>query len=121
MSKYKLDHELYYQTVWFIRRYYEFVARRNAAIGRTPKRDGGVSGGGISDPTAAEAALIYNLDSYIDAIEKALAMIPAEYRAGIWAKVIFRASYPPYASELTYKRWKQRFIFHVAHNMKWVE
>lgn len=118
MKNYKLEPALYFQTLWFIRRYDEFKAARAAAIGHTPERDG-ISGGGVSDPTFDEARRLLVIDANIQAIECALAMIPNDYRAGVWASVQHRQRYPDTANRKTWQKWRQRFVFYVARFKGW--
>lgn len=118
MSNFKLEPELYFQTLWFIRRYEDLKRDRDAVLCHTPKREG-ARGSGISDPTYTEAALLLAIDSDIQAIECALTMIPKEYRAGVMASIIDRARYPDTANIKTWKKWRQRFIYYTARFKGW--
>ncbi len=51
----------------------------------------------------------------LECIERALMNVPPELREGILENICSRGSgYESYASESTWKRWKQRFIYSLA-------
>ena len=49
-----------------------------------------------------------------DAIEGALEFIPSFYRDGVLENIMEGARYPLGADERTFRRYKQRYIYHVA-------
>ena len=49
-----------------------------------------------------------------DAIEGALEFIPAFYREGVIENIMSGSRYPIGADERTFRRYKQRYIYHVA-------
>lgn len=54
------------------------------------------------------------------AINAALDAIPSEYRRGIISNILDRLPYGDEAHENTWKKWKQRFIYELAVNLKLV-
>lgn len=54
------------------------------------------------------------------AVDRALQVVPTEYRRGVWDNIVYCAAYPMDAGEATYKRWRCRFIYNIAKNLKLV-
>ena len=50
----------------------------------------------------------------VEAIDAALNELPPEYRQAVFAYVASGKPYPIIAGQATWRRWQQRFIWHVA-------
>lgn len=121
--KYKLEHNLYWQTIWFIRGYPNALFDYQMCIGKSKEQDGMPNGSGISDPTPREAELRIKYGERIEPIEKALEKVPCEYRKPLLENIIYGAKmkpYPDYASTSTWKRWRRRFVYWVAESAGWL-
>ena len=79
--------------------------------------DGMPRGSQIGDPTGNKAVQVAFLNNQIQAIEQALAKVPAEYRKGVFDNVRYGGWFPFDASDRTYRRWKQRFLYFVGKNL----
>lgn len=120
-NKYLLPQPLYKMTLAFIRDYYRKVVEYKKLIEESPPPpDGQPRGSGTSNPTERDGIRRVELKTAIDAIESALHQVPEEYRQGVWNNIIKHKRYPDDAHPRTYRTYKQRFIYYVAHNMFWV-
>lgn len=120
-NKYLLPQPLYRQTLAFIRDYNRKLAEYNIIVEESPPPpDGMPRGSQTGNPTERDGIRRAELHDGIKAIENALASIPEEYRQGVWDNVMEYKRYPDDADPRTYRRYKQRFIFYVAHNMFWI-
>jgi hypothetical protein len=119
-GKYILPREVYHQTIWIIRDYYRLKEEAEAILHESPGPSDGQPHGmnGISDPNAAKAIQRERLVAKTDAIDKALACLPAEYRAGVWQNILYYMPMPMDAGRATYGRWKARFVWEVANSLK---
>lgn len=118
MPKY-LQREVYMQTLWFIRRYWEMREEYQDILDESPDPNG-VRGTGISNPTAMKQERLERLHDDIKVIEDAIDVVPGEYQYGILANIIDREPYPPTANVRTFNRWKRRFVFNVAVRKKFI-
>ena len=120
-NKYLLPQPLYRMTLAFIRDHKRKLLTYNQ-IGQEspPPPDGQPRSTVASDPTKRAGIRRAEMRTAIKAVESALEMIPPEYRKGVWDNIVNYRRYPDDASVSTYKRYKQRFIYYVAHNMFWI-
>lgn len=117
-----LPSAVYYQCIWVVKdmERLERVARagfRAEMVGEPEHRYGADEGNlaCVLLPEQEEAAF------KLDCIHRALLLIPEEYREGILTNIQNRGSgYGDYAHENTWKKWKQRFIYALAVNLKLV-
>jgi len=120
-NKYLLPQPLYRMTLAFIRDHNRRVAEYNGIIDESqPPPDGQPKGTVKGNPTERDGIRRAELKEAIDAVDSALEMIPDEYRRGVWANITEHKRYPDDAHPRTYRTYKQRFIYYVAHNMFWV-
>lgn len=113
-----IQREIYFQTIWFIRRYWDLQDEYDSILNESGSGHG--RGSGIGNPTAVKAERLDKLYDDINAIEKALKTIPEDYQKGILIHIIARKKYPNNANPKTYKKWQQRFIIQVAYNKHWI-
>lgn len=117
-SEYLLPKDIYMSTLWYIRGYYRWKLQREEVLeGSPPPPDGQPRGSSPGDPTYRAAARLVPIGDKLKPIEDALLEIPEEYRAGILAAIIERQRYPDYAAVTTWKRWRQRLVYHTAINL----
>ena len=109
-----MPHNVYMRVLYIIRDYDRMKAEQNEVIFATPERYMGAKRNGHGDPTANKAIKIANMSRETDAIERALAHIPEEYRDGIWRNIIHREIYPYCAHPNTWNEWKRRFCYFTA-------
>lgn len=120
-NKYLLPRPLYKMTLAFIRDHKRKKEEYAAIIEASPPPpDGQPRGSGASNPTERDGIRRAELQNSIKAVNDALDLIPEEYRVGIWLNIVAYQRYPDDADPRTYRTHKQRFIWHVAHNMFWV-
>ena len=112
--EYKLEKEIYYETLWFVRQYPKLLREREAILGGKGQSYGYPRGTEIGDPTAITADKLLRIDEKIKPIEKALSKVPQEYQKGLMDNIIRRKRYPDYADTSTWKRWRRRFLYWVA-------
>ena len=111
---------VYHQTLWLIRDYDRMKSEYIAMDLCSGVLDGQPRGSDTGDPTARDTMKLIGMRDKIEAVEKALRLIPEEYRKGIWENITGYKKYPIDAGTATYARWKQRFVWKVAKNMFWI-
>ena len=120
-NPYLLPQPLYRMTLAFIR---DHERKRSTyeelATASPPPPDGLPRGTAVGNPTERSGLRRFELWLAISAVEDALLTIPAEYRDGVYRNIVYYRRYPDDAAPSTYKRYKQKFIHQVAHNMFWV-
>lgn len=111
---YKLEKEVYYETIWYIRQYPSMLKEYEGLIWKSSANDGQPRGTTIGDPTESAAERLATLSERISPIQKGLERVPKEYRKGLLENIINRVPYPYYADITTWRRWRRRFVFYVA-------
>lgn len=101
---------------WRIRSDYEAakLEREEILEASPPPPDGMPSGHHVTNPTLDKAVRLALLDSFISAVESGMAIVPEEYRRGVWRRVMYGAPYPIDAAPSTYERWVRRYLNAVA-------
>jgi len=84
-----------------------------------PPPDGQPSAHNPRDLVSERAIRVADIGFKVRAIEGGWAGIPGEYRVGIWDNIQYRIPFPGDAALKTYKLWKQRYIWNVAHLLRW--
>lgn len=120
-NEWTLPQDQWNATIWTIRGYYRFKENVEGSIGLSAvAQDGQPHGSGTGDPTAKQGMRLS--ESYearmISIIDSALALIPAEYRKGVWDSVMWRKKYPDDAHRNTYGHYKQMFVVAVAQKIE---
>ena len=106
------------QCLYAVRDYTRLKEEINNIIYYSPTLDGQPHRNTPSDITGEKAVRIAEYNSKCDAIDNALAQLPPEYRKGVFNNITSGSRYPYDAGEATYRRWKYRFIYSVAENLK---
>ena len=120
-KKNMLPHEVYMQTVYFIRGHDDRCEEyRRILEGGSLPPDGTPRGTNRSDPTALKAERLVELSKKIAAVENALKHIPDEYRRGVYMSIAYRDRLPDYAHRNTWSKWKSEFTEIVAKNMRFI-
>ena len=115
-NPYKLPHNLYMRMLYLIRDYERIRAEREDILNASPAPDG-VSHTGTGNPTELKAIKLAELGNSCGAVERAVSIVPPEYRKAVWNNICYQSPYPIDAGEATYKRWKCRLIYEVAKNL----
>ena len=111
---YKLDKEVYFETIWYIRQYPELKAKYDSCFWHSGNMDGQPKGTQIGSPTERDASLRVYLGSKLAPIEHGRDKLPIEYQTGVFRNIVYREPFPDYADTATWKRWKRRFVYFVA-------
>lgn len=113
-----LPKDVYMTTLHMIRGYYRRKENLRDAIDASPSPDQPhVSGGMPGSPTESKAMKRERDRDVVAAIDKALDAVPAEYRHGVWQKVMYNAPYPDDANVKTYSKYKSEFVVLAAYYM----
>lgn len=120
-NKYLLPQPLYRMTLAFIRDHNRKVTEYKSIMDESPPPpDGQPRSSKQTNPTERDGIRRAELRDSIKAVDSALENIPDEYRKGVWLNITEYRRYPDDADPRTYRTYKQRFIYHVAHNMFWI-
>ena len=115
-NPFQLPHNVYMQCLYAIRDYDRLKKEMDDVLYAYPTPDGQPRGSDISDVTASKAIRIETISRRCEAVEQALVHVPLEYRKGIMDNIMYGAGYPNDADPETYRRWRRRFIYHIAEN-----
>jgi len=121
-GKYTLPREVYRQTLWQVRDYHRLKDLYEAVAEESPGPSDGMprGKGGASDPTFQKAVKLEHIGRVIAAIDEALALVPPEYRKGVWNSVLYDTPYPFDAGRATYGRWKSFFVYTIADKLNFI-
>ena len=119
-NQYYLPHTLYRRVLALVRDYPRMTRAREDMIYESPENAGGRNS--MGRPTENKALRIETLSDDIRAIERALDKLPREYRQGVLDNVLcgVKREHLMNAGEATWQRWRGRFLWHVAKNMRWI-
>ena len=119
-KEYHFEQSLYLRVLHTVRDYPRMIEKINDVLyGSGSNFDGMPKSTDIGKPTEKKAVVIAQIQETINAIDKALKMIPIEYRQYIFDNVVYKTAYPlDYASKNTWSMWRMRFLFFVAENLK---
>lgn len=115
-NPYRLPRTLYRRVLAVIRDYDRQLEEVNNILYGTPEHNG-VSRGIPSKPTESAAVRMMRYTSDVDAVEKALEIIPEEYRKGVLNNIRYGDKFPFTADMSTWARWKARFVYEVGKNI----
>lgn len=103
------------RALWLIRDYPNIKAKVDDMDGfGSGASDGGPRSTVPHSTTQDVAIRRADLSWQLDIVDKAMLIVPEEYRRGIWENIQRRERFPETATLKTWKRWKQRFIYFVA-------
>lgn len=120
-KEFHLERTLYNRVLSTVRDYPRMIESINDILyGGSAINDGMPKSSGIGKPTEKKAILIEQIEFTVDAINKALKLIPIEYRQYIFDNVVHKIKYPDFADRMTWSRWRMRFLYFVAVNLNWV-
>lgn len=118
----RLPKEIYNHVLTTVRSYDYMKEAADSLI--IMSHEGGEPGGAISDPVLQAAIRRERLLDSIDAIDRALAVIPEEYRSVVFRNIKDKRPFKTfpeydYAHLQTWKYWRRRFMEQVAINKGW--
>lgn len=119
-NPYYLPHDLYMQVIYAIRGYDRLKRERGDILAGNRSADDGMPKSPTpGDPVAEKATKLAAISSKIDAIDRAIARVPQEYRQGVLDNVMYRDRWPVSspAHLNTWSKWRTRFIFWTAQNL----
>ena len=119
-NPYFLPKTLYRRVLSVIRDYDRVKSEVDNILFGSPERDNGAAGGRIGKPTEAAAIRLAQYESDLDAVNKALDRIPPEYQKAVFSNVAYGERFPSIAHYNTWLKWRQRFIYYCAQNLKLV-
>lgn len=102
--------------LWRIRDEYDAakLEREEILESSPPPPDGMPGGRKITNPVLDKATRLATIDQFVTAVESGLAVVPEEYRDGVWQHVRFGSRFPLDASRATYERWERRYLMAVG-------
>lgn len=114
-GKYILPGNMYMQTIYQIRDYYRLKeeAERILVESADPP-DGQPKGKDIVSDPERKVMRRERLIRIIDIIDNAKAMLPEEYRQGVWNNVMYHDAFPADAARATYGNYKSLFVYAIA-------
>lgn len=121
-GKHTLPRAVYRQILWQVRDYYRLKDLYEAVAEESPGPSDGMprGKGGTSDPTFQKAVKLEHIGRVLAAIDEALALVPPEYRKGVWNSVLYDTPYPFDAGRATYGRWKSFFVYTIADKLNFI-
>lgn len=135
-NPYRMDHNLYMQITYMIKRYRDLILQYNGVLhGSTPPADGMPRGNETGDPTAKKAALMIELSCQITAIDDTIAELRGKYCRTCTGEIFdpyeafldygvfcYYRSKPDKDEAPSYKTWKRyraEFVYKVAKNLNY--
>ena len=107
--------------VYLVKDYERMKIEIDTIIGSFPSMTGNKPNKNVySDPTGEKVIRVEKIRFECDAVDRALEMIPPEYRSGILNKICREEPYPITADQSTCKRWKGRFLYYIAENLFYI-
>ena len=123
-NPYVLPGTLYKKVLHIIRDYPrmkdEYHEILHGGIGVTLSHTGSQGSGKKTSSTERTAIRLSGIGSDMQAVEQALFLVPQEYRDGVMDNVVHGMRFPETAGRSTYWRWRQKFMYFVADNMRYV-
>ena len=121
LPEYIMPNAVYYQSLWAVRdlermeeRLEELEESKGGGTKSLVQESGkNYNGGSSVENSAMEMAI---LQERVDAIYKALQIVPEMYRDTVIENIVLKDNMSIYPSRM-WKIWKQKFLFHVAKNL----
>ena len=112
---YSLPRTTYMQTIWFIKSYDEKLEEYKTVAYSAP--EGGIGRSSMpGDPTGSRGLRAARLSQDLKAVDDALKALPEYYREPVLENTLHRKPWPTYSTTRTFKRYKRKFVYHVARN-----
>lgn len=116
-----LEEHVYKQVLAIVRGYETMKKEYDGILESSPPPpDGQPRSGKTGDTTSRDAVRRADISQKIEAVEKAIEIVPEEYRQGVWDSAVNRKPYPRDADRVTYWRYKSIFYRTVAKKMFWI-
>lgn len=120
MKDFLMPDAVYYQSIWAVRDLDRMEKRVRELKGNFSYETAVVSdvknAYNISKPTEKDAVELVVLEERVDAIRRALDIVPESYRKYIMSNIVLKNSGVTFPDRL-WRIWKQRFLYHVAKNL----
>ena len=124
-NMYHLPRSLYNRVLYIIRDYDRLCEQRKEIIFGSANMESGMPHGtNTSNPTEQKAIRLAQIESEINIIDNALRQIPPEYAQYVFDNVRYGYRCPSWvqnkdlASRRTWSRWRTKFLYFVAKNLK---
>lgn len=117
-GKYILPGNVYMQTIYQIRDYNRLKEEADRILeeSKAPP-DGQPKQSGASSDIERKVVRRDKLLHIVDTIDRAIELLPEEYRQGVWDNVMDHKAFPKDADRRTYGRYKSLFVFTVAKDL----
>ncbi|EHO82149.1 hypothetical protein HMPREF0380_01722 [Eubacterium infirmum F0142] len=122
LREYLMPNAVYYQSLWAVRDIQRMEMRINElsaekdTVGDGQKMCETGKSYSVSKPVEKKAMEILLLQERVNAIKRALATVPKEYRRYILSNIIMQNPGTTFPNNM-WRQWKQRFLFDVAKNL----
>ena len=120
-NPYCLPKTLYNQVIAIVRDYDRKLEKVNDILyGSAPPPNGMPKCISVSDHVGRKVEAIEILNREIEAVNRALNIIPTEYALYIFDNVRYGDPYPDIAHRNTWSKWRTRFLYQIAKNLNYV-
>lgn len=116
-KEFHLENSLYLRVLYTVRDYPRIIENIDDILYGNKKTEGSGKSG-IGKPTETKAVKFAEQMNVKNAIDKALERIPTEYRKQVFENIVHKKAFPDYADRTTWSRWRMRFLYFVAENLK---
>lgn len=117
-NPYYLPRSLYRRVLSVIRDCDRQRSEVDNIILETGPKDCGSHGASAGDPTQSAAIRIEKYMNDIRAVDRAKSNVPPEYMPYIFDNIRYGSKLPDIAGKNTWSRWKMKFAYFVAKNLK---
>ena len=104
----------------YLVRDYERMKKERSDILFSSSPSDGLPHTGKSNPTEAKALKLMVLDRECEAVDRALGIVPKEYRRAVLDKICRDAPYPYTAHRNTYGYWTSKLLYSIAKNLNYL-
>lgn len=118
-NPYRLPDDLYKRMKYLIRDCRRMKKERSDILFSSPSSDG-TPHSGIGNPTEHKALKLVVIDRECEAYDRALKVVPEEYRKGVLDSICRDAPYPYDAHRNTYWYWKSKLVYTLAEILHYI-
>lgn len=113
LKGWRLPRPLYERARGLVRDYPRIKVEYEAMLTSSPDHDSAAGGSGPGDPTGVMAIRRERLGADVNAVEKAMDILPEEYIRPIYKNIAEGARFPE-GARTTWAYWKRKFLYHVV-------
>ncbi|MBQ3291473.1 MAG: hypothetical protein IJH43_03765 [Mogibacterium sp.] len=110
----RIPKDVYYRCVWLIR---DSIRLERITEACCPGNEAGNGSDEKDEAVIIDENVIRRAETELTSINKALHKIPEAYRREIIANIIYKSPFSDIAHPNTWKKWKQIFIYELAHEL----